>query len=511
MNSKDFLMGIDIGTYESKGVIIDSQGLIISYTAISHEVENPKPNYFEHDAEKVWWHDLCILSKKLLKTANLSGKDIRALGVSTLGTCCLPVDREFTPLRKAILYGIDARSQKEIEYLTAYYGDEMVKALFGRPLCSGDVCTKILWLKNNEPEIYNKTAYFLTGASWLVAKLTGQVVLDRFLGIASMRPLYHEDGRIRDDMCGPFCRPDQLPKGRAVTDIAGNITKKAAEETGLSVDTPVTIGTGDSAAEAISTGVLSPGDLMLQFGSSVFLYCCTDRQIEDSRIRSNTFLIPGTFSIAAGTNNCGTLTRWYRDQLFPESLATERAQSINAYELMMAGLEQIPPGSDGLITLPYFSGERTPINDPNAKGVIFGLELHHTKQHLYRSALEGIAYSVGQHIDILEENKVTINKIMAVGGGTKNPLWMQIVADVIGKPVNTAAITIGASYGDCLIAGIGCRIFPDFHYLRNIIRPRHTYEPGSKNHKVYAHYRKFYDQLYLINKETMHRLASLRK
>ncbi len=506
MCKKEFLMGIDIGTYESKGTIVDINGNVILSISKRHGMENPCPGYFEHDAELVWWHDLCILIRQLLEDSGIRREQIACLGVSTLGTNCLPVDRDLKPLRKAILYGIDARSQKEIDFLTQYYGKEKVKELFGRPIVTGDVCTKILWIKNNEPEVYNHTYKFLSGTSYLVAKLTGKFVIDRYLGIASLRPLYHFDGRIREDMCDLFCRPDQLPEGRVVTDIAGSITSGAAQATGLLEGTPVIVGTGDSSAEAISTGVINPGDVMLQFGSSLFIYCCTDMMIYDDRVRGNNFLIPDTFSVAAGTNNCGTVTKWFRDNLYREAVALEESSGVNAYETMMEQVKKIPVGCDGLVTLPYFAGERTPINDPNAKCVIFGLRLNHTKHHIYRSALEGIAFSVCQHIDILKENGISDLRIMAVGGGTKNLFWMQMISDAMGEPLHMAAVTIGASYGDALMAGIGVGIFKNFADLKRVIRPSVTLYPDEEKHKQYLYYRKIYDELYLKTRDLMHRL-----
>lgn len=506
MKDRQYLMGIDIGTSESKGCIIDAQGAVVAFSAVKHGMENPKPNYYEHDADAVWWYDLCVLTRRLLEEARLPKEAIQGLGISTLGTNCLPVDKDLRPLRKAILYGIDARSQNEIKYLTEYYGQERVRELFGRPICSGDVCAKILWIRNNEPEVYAKTHKFLTGTSYLVAKLTGNCVIDRFLGIASFRPLYTMDGQIREEMCEPFCRPDQLPEGRVVTDVAGHLHQAAAEATGLAAGTPVIVGSGDSTAEAISTGVIRPGDMMMQFGSSIFIYCCTEHMIRDDRVRGNNFTIPGTFSVAAGTNNCGTAIDWYRDNFYPELAAAAEKGGENVYEAMMRQVADIPIGSEGLITLPYFAGERTPINDPEARGVVLGLRSYHTKNHMYHSLLEGIAFSAAQHVDILKEHNISPLRIMAAGGGTKNDILMKMVADITGETVHITKVTIGASYGDALMAGIGTGLFDSFEDLQRVIRFSVAIEPDLERHAAYQKYRRIYDRAYLANRDLMHSL-----
>ena len=207
---------------------------------------------------------------------------------------------------------------------------------------------------------------------------------------------------------------------------------------------------------------------MVQFGSSLFFYCCADRLIQDERVRGNPFLIPETYSVAAGTNNGGTLQKWYLEQLFSECLEKEKTAGLNAYEEMMKGISEIAPGSDGLITLPYFAGERTPLNDPDARGMIVGLSLSHTKRHLYRSALEGIGYSVAQHIDIFRENGLPVKRIAAAGGGTKNAVWMQMVADIAGVSLENGLLckmTKGRHRGSlwrCTDGSDWSRILPRF-------------------------------------------------
>jgi len=500
-----YYMGIDIGTYESKGVLIDQQYNLVASHAEKHGMENPQPNYFEHDAEQVWWHDFCQISRSLIEQTGIQPQEIACIGTSTLGADCLPVDENCRPLRKAILYGIDSRADREIAFMNDYYGADRINELFGRPLCSSDVAPKILWIKNNEPEIYNKTHKFLTATSYITAKLTGEYVIDKFL-INTFTPAYKPDGSIDEELCTLYCRPDQLATCRGTMDVVGKVNAKAAAESGLREGTPVITGTDDAGAEAISTGVFQPGDMMIMLGSSCYMIYCSDRLVVDQRLWHDSFIIPDTFSVSAGTNNAGTLTRWFRDNIFFEALDQQEKTGRNAYEAILDGLDVIPPGSDGLITLPYFAGERTPINDPLARGLIFGLALHHTRGHLYKSALEGVGYSIAQHLDILKEYNLPLNKVMAVGGGTKNKLWLQIIADISNQAIQTARVTIGAAYGDALLAAVAIGGCLGFAELGEKIKPAEVFQPDVQRHEIYKPYRKIFDQLYIRNQDLMHAL-----
>ncbi len=251
-----YYMGIDVGTYESKGVLIDESFQVIARKAVRHGLENPEPGFFEHDAEEVWWGDLCKVSQGLIAEIGVDPADIKCLGTSALGADCLAVDANCKPLRKAILYGIDSRASAEIELLNQSYGEEKIQEIWGRPLCSSDVAPKILWIKRNEPEVYEKTAKFLTATSYLTAKLTGNYVIDKFL-VNTFAPCYDKEGNIDPAGAEPFCRADQLAECRKTTEIVGTITPEASAATGLAVGTPVLTGTDDSGAEAISTGVLN--------------------------------------------------------------------------------------------------------------------------------------------------------------------------------------------------------------------------------------------------------------
>ena len=504
--AKAYFMGIDTGTNSSKGVLINEEGKLIAKHSTQHFMTSPAPGHYEHDAESDWWGDFCIISKALIEKSGVDPKDIKALGTSALGADCLPVDEQCRPLRKAILYGIDARATDEMKQLTEMYGEEQIREWYGRPLCSSDVMPKILWIKNKEPEVYEKTYKFITASTYLTAKLTGNYVVDKFLGLASFNPLYGPDWKPVEKYCAPICRPDQLAEIHEATDIVGYVTQKASEETGLAEGTPVLTGTDDSGAEAISVGVVSPGKMMIQLGSSVYMILGTDRLIDDERLWREEFIVPGLCDISAGTNTAGSLTKWYRDTLFKDAMVKEQEEGTDAYSSMMEGVSEIPAGSEGLITLPYWAGERTPINDPAAKGILFGLTLSHSRAHMYRSALEGVAYSINQQLKLMKAHDIPIDQIFVTGGGTLNEVWMQIIADVLGMEISSPLVNIGSSYGDALMAASSIRYpgFETYDSMLKFIKPGKTYTPDLKNHQIYEKYQAIYDSLYESTKDLMH-------
>ncbi|MBP5749209.1 MAG: carbohydrate kinase, partial [Firmicutes bacterium] len=265
-----------------------------------------------------------------------------------------------------------------------------------------------------------------------------------------------------------------------------------------------------SGAEAISCGVVESGKMMLQLGSSVYMILGTDTLVDDEQLWREQFIVPGLCDISAGTNTAGSLTKWLRDELFPDAVAAENAGGENAYQAMLKGAADIPPGSNGLVTLPYFAGERTPVNDPDARGVFFGLTLQHTRAHLYRSALEAVGYSIAQQIRIMETHpEVRIDRIIAAGGGAENPLWMQIIADILGKEIATPEVTVGACYGDAMMAALGVKYegFEDYASLTRVIRAGRTYTPDPQAHEAYKKYQAVYDALYGATKDLAHKLA----
>ena len=478
-----------------------------------HGMDHPQEGWFEHDADKVWWGDFCKLCRLLLEKSNIRSDEIRCVGTSALGTDCLPVDKDCNPLRPAILYGIDSRAEEEIKWLTQYYGDD-VKKMFGHPICTGDTATKILWLKNHEPEVYEKTYKFLTGSSYLTAKLTGKYVIDQFLAKGSFRPLYNRDGTINKENCSLYCRPDQIAECAYSFEIAGTVTEEAAKESGLKKGTPVIVGTGDSTAEAISVGLVESGTVFFQYGSSMFYYYCVDRYVDDyvsangngSLKGGKEFTIPGTFCIGDGTNAAGTLTRWVRDTFYEEELKKERAGGENAYAVMAREAAEVEAGSEGLIILPYIYGERSPIQDAKASGMLFGLKGTHTRKQINRAALEAVGYSTLQHMILFDEMNLPPKSVITAGGGTKNAAWMQIICDMIGRQICIPKRYQCSAYGDAAMAALGDRRFRDFTELRDSLPKGKILVPNEKNHIYYKEHYKMFRDLYLNNKDMMHRI-----
>lgn len=503
------LLGVDIGTNESKGVLVDRTFRPVATFAVPHAIENPQPNYFEMDAE-IWWSDFCRISRGLMAQAGVGPERIAGVGTSVMGCDCIPVDKNCKPLRKAILYGIDARSGPQIQALLDELGEDGVLAMFGHIPRSDDISTKILWIRDNEPEVYAKAYKFLTGSSYLTAKLTGRYTIDSYLAKAAFRPIYRQDGTYNEKDGPRFCRADQMASIGDVIDVAGGVTLQAAQECGLLPGTPVIVGTGDSTAESIAGGLVSPGTLFVQFGSTLFYIYCLDGHMDacpaDNFPGSNPFTIPGSFASTGGTNCAGTLTKWVRDVYYRQEADAAEHGGPNAYTVMAQEAAQVAPGSDGLIILPYFYGERSPINDPDARGVLFGLTGKHTRREIARAALEAVAFSMASNLKLFQDRGLNPDSVIIAGGGTKNPLWMQIAADVIGMPVQVAEDWQTASYGDACMAAIGCGLLRDFQALREAMPRRHPVMPDPQRHRLYQRYFDLFTALYQSTKDLMHQL-----
>jgi len=503
------LMGIDVGTYSTKGVLCTPGGEVVASETIEHGLDLPRPGWAEHDAEVVWWGEVAAVSRRLLSDP-YRGEDVGAVGISAIGACLLPVDRAGKPLRSGILYGIDTRASAEIATLNDRHGEAALFDLSGMALSSQSIGPKILWLKDHEPDVYAATATFMSASSYVVSRLTGATVMDRHTA-SYYNPLFDLRGLAWDDrFADGIVSPDQLPRLAWANEIAGEVTAEAAAVTGLRVGTPVSAGTIDAAAEAVSAGVVAPGDMMVMYGTTMFFILVTDRPVPDPRMYGTAFCLPGLYDVAGGMSTTGALTRWFRDELGGVETAAEAAGGPNAYAALADLAASVPAGAGGVICLPYFAGERTPINDPDARGLYAGLTLSHTRAHLYRATLEGTAHGVRHNLETIAAMGATPNRLVAVGGGAQNRTWLQIVTDVTGVPQDVPARTVGAAYGDAFLAGLAAGIVPDVETLtRDWVTIETTLGPNPADRATHDAMHAVYLSLYPAAREQMHALARI--
>lgn len=447
---KKYYLGIDIGTYETKGVLVGIDGSIIAQSSKRHELIVPQNGWAEHRPLEDWWNDFIYVSKDLIKIAKCDSRDIKAVTASAIGPCMLPVDKAGNPLMNAVLYGVDTRAFKEIEQLNNIIGKKKIINFGGNPLTSQSVGPKILWLRNNKESIFSQTNKILNSTSYINYKLTNNFCIDHFSAV-NFTPFYDKNNLCWSDAIAPnIIDLNILPKLVWTNEIIGTVTPKASKETGLAEGTIITAGTIDAAAEALSVGVINTKDMMIMYGSTMFFISLTDKPIFDNRLWYAPWLFKGEHCSLAGLATSGTLTHWFRKE-FAKEIKIE-----DAFFQLLNEAESSPVGSNGIIFLPYFSGERTPIHDTHAKGVFFGLNLTHKRSDFYRSIFEGIAYGTKHVFETYTDLNILPKNLYSVGGGTKNKLWSHTTSDIIEIDQILRKVTFGASYGDAFLSALAC-------------------------------------------------------
>lgn len=483
------VLGVDIGTSSSKGVLVDADGRVIRSAVRAHGVSRPRPGWVEMDSD-VWWQEFVSLSRELLASGDV---EVTAVGVSGMGPCVLLTDDAGTPLRPAILYGVDTRSTRQIARLTERFGEDEILRRCGSALSSQAAGAKVAWVADNEPELFQRARRLFMPSSWLAFKLTDRYVLDQH-SASQCTPLYDTDTQ---DWYLPWAAeiaPDLvLPPLRWPGDLAGHVTPAAAAVTGLPPGTPVITGTIDAWSEAVSVGAQGVGDLMLMYGTTMFLVHTVSARLTNPSLWGTVGALPGTRNLAGGLATSGAITAWLRE-LFgsPE------------YPELLRLAEAAGPGARGLLMLPYFAGERTPILDPEARGIIAGLTVSHTRGDLYRAALEATGLGVRHNLEAIEASGGDIRRIVAVGGGTQGGLWTQIVSDITGRAQVIPSQAIGASYGAAFLAAqTGWSVSIDvWNPVKEIREPR--VELAADYDELYGLYR----ELYTSSKRVAHALAA---
>jgi len=493
-------LGVDIGTSSSKGVLVDASGAILATATVAHDVRRPRSGWVEMDA-RLWWDEFVTLSRKLLETARADGHEpeLAAVGVSGMGPCVMLADERDEPVRPAILYGVDTRSGDQIARMTDELGIDAITRIGGSTLTSQAAGPKIAWIADEEPEAYARARRLFMPASWLARRLTGAYVLDH-QSASQTSPLYDvEAAAWHEPWWDRFAPGIEAPALAWAGGVVGEVTDAAASVTGIPAGTPVIAGTIDAWTEAVSVGAHEPGDLMLMYGTTMFLIATGTETLRTPSMWTTVGAFPGTRNLAGGLATSGALTSWIKELTGAD------------YPELLAEAERSGPGARGLVMLPYFAGERTPILDPDARGVIAGLTLEHTRGDLYRAALEATALGVRHNVETMRAAGADIRRIVAVGGGTQGSLWLQIVADATGLVQEVPRTTIGASYGAAFLAASAVAAPGEAPRIADWNPVAATVRPDPRLAPVYDELYDRYLRLYSSTKDVVHELAEARR
>lgn len=473
---KEYLLGFDIGTQSAKGVLIDLEGEIVAEMSVPYQILRPQASWAEHDPEKYYWQSFIDITKSLLDQSSIDPKQIRAIGVDALVPTMMAVDEDNKAIRNAMLF-IDNRAVEELEWANERLPEN---------ISLEKVLPKILWFKKHEPKKYALTKYFTLPHSYVVAKLTDQVIIDIDTANVFGEIFDVKRQEWKKDLLSILdIDAAKFPLVGATNDIAGYTTDKA-QAAGLPPGIPVIVGTGDSYASLVGHGVLHEGDMMIYLGTAGTQIMCKTELLDvlDSIHISN----PGkTVEWKANMLACGQALEWMR---------TSIGQSCYTYDELNAAAAQIPIGSDQLLTLPHYMGIRTPVPDAKAKGSMFGLHLGHTVGHMYRSLLEGLSFGMKQGFDVIADE---VKRVVVTGGGSNSEVWCQMLSDCLNQPVEVPAKG-GAALGIAYIAGLAVGLFEDFKLLEH--RWLGEVKIMTPNQGRHREYRRFYD-LYIELEETV--------
>jgi len=505
----NYIIGIDIGTQGTKGILINEDLQIVARLYVEHGISGMvRPGWAEHDPERVWWNEFKYVVREILKKISSKGEKILVIGCSALGGM-VSISSEGTPLTPGFLYN-DTRHSKEISEVEKKLGETELIRRCKNTLSSQFIGPKIIWLKKNNPKKFKQTHKILTPSGYIIYKLTGSFVLD-YSQAPLFNPFYNYDKMAWDkEICAEFHIPyNLLPQLKWPTDLAGKLTRRAARELGLVEGTPVITSTIDGLAEMISMGIFEEEVMGIVYGSACALAVPIDKNLGTKELYIRPHPVVKNKNLIGGmTATSCALVNWFKENFISEEKIEMKEKDI--YELLNQKALEIVPGSNGILVLPYFSGERTPLNDALARGLIIGLTTYHSRIHIYRALLEGIAYTLKHNFDLLESYNIKFYKIRASGGGIKNDLLLHIVSDVANKPQTLLTGPTGAEIGTAYLAAIALGIISDLQkFHKRITREGKTILPNKENYKIYRDYYRVYQGLYAKTKQDMHTLAKL--
>lgn len=450
-----YYIGIDIGTSGTKtGLFKDNGELITSFTA-EYPLYQPYNGYAEQDPE-AWWKATVEGLRHVMKTSGIKSADIKGIGLSGQMHGLVMLDRDGKVLRRAIIW-CDQRTEAECREITSRVGEKRLMDITLSFALTGFTASKILWVRNNEPYLYQKCKKILLPKDYIRYRLTGEIATDasdasgmQLLDIAKRKWSEEVLSALDIDI-------SMLGSVYESTEITGYVTKEASALTGLPEGTPVVAGAGDNAASAVGCGVVSDGRAFTTIGTSGVVYSHTSKIISDPKGRIHTFCsaVPGEWHVMGVTQAAGLSLKWYRDNFCIPEIEKASQLGISPYKLMDNEADQVPIGSNRLLFLPYLMGERTPHLDPKARGAFIGLSAVHTRYDMLRAVMEGITFSLRDCLTIFNQLNIHVESMTICGGGAASPLWRQMIADVFGCATNTAVSSNSAVAGAALLAAVG--------------------------------------------------------
>jgi len=506
-----YMMGIDVGTTGTRAVVVRPDGHVVGAATGDHQpMRMPKPGWAEQDPAD-WWQAAIVAVRAALANAGLKGADIAAIGLSGQMHGVVLLDQTYAVIRPALIW-CDQRSQAQCDWITAQVGSERLIQLVSNPALTGFSAPKLLWVRDNEPENYARAAHFLLPKDFVRFRLTGEFATE--VSDASGTLLFDvTNRRWSSEMLGALEVDSKLlPRAYESPEITGQITRETALVTGLKAGTPVVGGGGDQASSAVGNGIVLPGLTSATLGTSGVIFTYTEAPKLDPRGRIHTFChaVPGKWHVMGVTQGAGLSLRWFREHFGESEAWYARQTDVDSYDLIIKEAEKIPPGSEGLLWLPYLMGERTPHLDAQARGMWFGLTAAHTRAHLIRSILEGVAFSLRDSLEIFQELEIPVKQIRASGGGSRSFLWRQIQADIYGKELVTLRTAEGSAFGAALLAGVGAKIYASVQEsAREAIQIRERMTPQATNVRRYDKQYQIYRSLYPAVRELAHKLGAL--
>ncbi|MCL1820352.1 MAG: xylulokinase [Oscillospiraceae bacterium] len=505
-----YLLGIDLGTSGTKTVLYDETGKPLASHTVEYPLYQPRNGWAEqHPLD--WWNAVCETTAAVISKSVIDPTEIAGVGISGQMHGLVMLDGGGNVLRPSIIW-CDQRTGAECDEMTEIIGAEKLMDITANPALTGFTASKILWVRNNEPEIYDKCRHILLPKDYIRFMLTGEFATD--VSDASGMQLLDVRNRCWSDEVIGLLKIDRsmLAKVYESPDITGKISASAAKVTGLAEGTLVVGGAGDNAAAAVGTGTVRDGKAFTTIGSSGVIFAHTSNPIIDKKGRIHTFCcaVPGAWHVMGVTQGAGLSLKWFRDTLCHAEIETSIHMGVDPYQLLDKAAERLPIGAENLLYLPYLMGERTPHCDPNARGVFFGLSPLHTKAHMLRALMEGVSYSLRDCLEVIMEVKLAPREMLVCGGGGRSPLWRQMLADVYGLPVSTITSGEGPALGVAILAGVAAKIFKTVEEgCDAIISTSSPQNPNSEDTAEYMRYYKFYTSLYPALKDNFKALAGL--